>query len=97
LYRLKFGKRALKEWRALDTGIQRQFQKKLDKILVNPHVPSMHLSGFPGCYRIKLRKAGMRLGYKVIEAEIVVLVIAVGPRDKDEIYEDFAERYNAGS
>jgi mRNA interferase RelE/StbE len=96
LYKLKFGKRAWKEWRALDTSVQRQFQKKLDKVLRSPHVLSMRLHGFPNCYRIKLRKAGMRLGYKVVDDQLLVMVIAVGPRDKDEIYEDFTARYNEG-
>lgn len=56
----------------------------------------MRLHGYQNAYRIKLRKAGMRLGYKVFDKELVVLVIAVGPRDKNEVYEDFAENYQKG-
>ena len=96
MYRLKFHKRAWKEWSELDKSVQRQFQKKLDKVLINPHIPSMRLSGLAKSYRIKLRRAGYRLGYRVIDEQVVVYVIAVGLRDKDEIYKDFDLRYNEG-
>jgi mRNA interferase RelE/StbE len=96
IYDLKFGDQARREWNRLDSSIQRQFKKKLDQILINPHIPSARLHGYKNSYRIKLRKAGYRLGYRVIDEEITVLVIAVGRRDKDEVYDDFALRYNAG-
>lgn len=96
-YRLQFGKRALKQWKKLDESVQHQFKKKLRQILQDPHIPSARLHGFKNSYRIKLRKAGYRLGYKVFDDRLVVLVIAVGRRDKDEIYQDFAAHYNDGS
>jgi mRNA interferase RelE/StbE len=96
IYRLAFGKRAQKQWEKLDRNLQNQFKKKLESILVNPHIPSARLHGYPNSYRIKLRSAGYRLGYKVLDDRLIVLVIAVGRRDKDEIYNDFALNYNEG-
>jgi mRNA interferase RelE/StbE len=96
IYRLAFGKRAQKQWDKLDHGIQQQFKKKLSRILENPHIPSAQLHGFRNSYRIKLRKAGYRLGYKVIDDRLLVLVVAVGRRDKDEVYADFALNYREG-
>ena len=96
-YELKFGKQALRNWERLDAAIRRQFQKKLQKVLENPQIPSARLHGYSNSYRIKLRKAGYRLGYKVFDDQVIVLVIAVGRRDKGEVYEDFALNYNEGN
>lgn len=85
-YRLKFLPSALKEWRKLDGSIQAQLKKKLAERLIVPHVPASALSGFEHHYKIKLRASGYRLVYEVIDEEVIVLVIAIGKRDKDEVY-----------
>ena len=85
-YSLKFLPIALREWKKLDPSIQSQLKKKLKERLENPYVPASQLHGFENHYKIKLRASGYRLVYEVIESEIVVLVIAVGKRDKSEIY-----------
>lgn len=95
-YELKFGRRALRDWQSLDSSIRKQFQKKLAKVIENPHIPAAKLRGYENSYRLKLRKAGYRLGYRVFDQEVVVLVIAVGRRDKDGIYKDFDLQYNEG-
>lgn len=95
-YELKFGKRALKEWNRLDSSIRAQFERKLREIVRNPHIPSARLHGFSNAYRLKLRKAGYRLGYIVLDEQVIVLVLAVGRRDKDKIYDDFTARYREG-
>lgn len=93
-YRLRFGRHALRQWKKLDPSIQQQFKKKLAKALENPHNPSTALKGFRNSYRIKLRRVGYRLGYKVVDKQLVVLVISVGRRDKGQIYADFALHYS---
>ena len=95
-YKLEFGKRAQKQWDKLDHDIKQQFKKKLARILENPHIPSARLHGFQNSYRIKLRKVGYRLGYKVIDDRLIVLVVAIGRRDKSEKYENFALNYDEG-
>lgn len=80
-YRLEFGKRAQRQWQKLNPDIRNQFKKKLGRVVENPHIPSA-LHGFPNSYRIKLRSVGYRLGYRVIDDRLIVLVIAVGRRDK---------------
>lgn len=91
-YNLKFLPTALKEWKKLDNTIQAQFKKKLKERLESPHVVSSQLSGFENHYKIKLRASGYRLVYEVIDAEIFVLVIAIGKRDKDTVYKKAKER-----
>ena len=85
-YSLRFKQEALKEWRRLDNSLKIQFKKKLKERLQNPCVPSVRLSGRDNRYKIKLRNAGYRLVYEVRESEFVVVVIAVGKREKNSIY-----------
>jgi mRNA interferase RelE/StbE len=91
-YELKFLHAALKEWQKIAPPIREQFKKKLAERLINPHVPSAKLSGYDSVYKIKLRAAGYRLAYEVMDDELVVLVLAVGKRDKDAIYRKLNER-----
>ena len=85
-YKLKFLPTALKEWKKLDNTIQIQFKKKLKNRLKSPHIPGSQLSGFQNHYKIKLRTSGFRLVYEVVDEDILILVIAVGKRDKNIVY-----------
>ncbi|MBK6286750.1 MAG: type II toxin-antitoxin system RelE/ParE family toxin [Gammaproteobacteria bacterium] len=86
-YELAFKTSALKEWKKLGHTVQEQFKKKLAERLKNPHVPSAALSGATNIYKIKLRQAGYRLVYSVEDKTITVIVIAVGKRDRNEVYD----------
>ncbi len=92
-YELEFHEAALKEWRKLDGSIQALFKKQISKRLQAPHVPSARLRGdLQNTYKIKLRDAGYRLVYEVIDQRLVVVVIAVGRRDHDTVYLEAAHR-----
>ncbi len=91
-YSLEFLEVALREWRKLDGSLREQFKKKLQERLQNPRVDSARLRQLPDCYKIKLRRSGYRLVYKVIDREVVVLVIAVGKREGLAVYEAAAKR-----
>lgn len=91
-FELGFLEDALKEWRKLDNTLRQQFKEKLVKRLVQPHVPASKLSGFKNRYKIKLRSAGYRLVYEVRDSELVVLVVAVGRRDRNAVYKAAALR-----
>ena len=86
-YELEFKKSALKEWNKLGQPIKDQFKKKLKERLENPHVPSASLTGAANLYKIKLRQLGYRLVYSVEDKTITVTVIAVGKRDRNEVYD----------
>ena len=95
-YDLEFNVDALREWRKLDGSIRSQFKKQLAKRLLEPHVPSARLHGdLQNTYKIKLRDAGYRLVYEVIEQRLVIVVMAVGRRDHDEVYLVASKRRNA--
>ena len=85
-YKLKFEKRAWKEWEKLGHPVKEQFKKKLAERLENPRVPSAKLSGHADRYKIKLRSAGYRLVYQVLDDEVVVSVIAIGKRENSDVY-----------
>jgi mRNA interferase RelE/StbE len=85
-YKLKFLPSALKEWKKLDSLIRQQLKKKLSERLQKPHVQSAQIFGYANHYKIKLRSTGYRLVYEVIDNELVVLVIAIGKREKGVVY-----------
>ena len=91
-YELEFLESALKEWKALNANTREQFRKKLTERCENPHVPSAKLRGSSDRYKIKLRSAGYRLVYTVEDDRLVVLVIAIGRRDRSEVYEKAKRR-----
>lgn len=86
-YKLEFKKSALREWEKLGNNIKEQFKKKLKERLENPHVPAAALSGVPHLYKIKLRQLSYRLVYAVHDNTITVTVIAVGKRNRNEVYQ----------
>lgn len=92
IYELDFLEDADKEWRKLDKSVRLQFSKKLAERIKNPHVPSSRLKGMPDCYKIKLRSVGYRLVYQVEDDVLVIIVIAIGRRDRNEVYEVAAGR-----
>lgn len=85
-YDLAFFDAALKEWRKLDSNTREQFKSKLAERLENPKVPSARLYGAKDRYKIKLRNAGYRLVYEVRDQQLIVLVVAVGKRERNEVY-----------
>lgn len=91
-YKLKFHEEAKREWDKLDWTIQRQFLSVLEKRLPNPRVQSAKLRDAPNCYKIKLRAIGYRLVYQVMDAEVVVLVLAVGKREGGIAYRKMKDR-----
>ena len=80
-YTVKFRDDALKEWLKLDKTIQQQFVKKLKKCSENPHIPSA-----------KLRASGFRLVYQVIDDMLIIAVVAVGKRERSNVYNLASER-----
>jgi mRNA interferase RelE/StbE len=83
---LAFLDEALKEWRKLDNATREQFKAKLAERLQKPKVASARLHGAKERYKIKLRNAGFRLVYQVRDQELIVLVVAVGRQERNDVY-----------
>ena len=91
-YELGFVDGALAEWRKLDGSIREQFKKKLAERLEAPRVPASKLSGHTDRYKIKLRSVGYRLVYEVRDEQLIVVVVAVGKRERSAVYRTAARR-----
>ena len=89
---LRFVDEALAEWRKLDGSTREQFKNKLAERLDAPRVPAARLSGHPDRYKIKLRSVGYRLFYEVRDEELIVVVVAVGKRERSAVYRAAARR-----
>jgi mRNA interferase RelE/StbE len=92
-YRLAFHDAALVEWQKLDPSVKEPLRKLLKKRLESPRAMNAKLHGdLVDCYKIKLRAQGYRLIYQVIELQLMVLVVSVGKRDKNAVYESAMKR-----
>lgn len=91
-YELEFSEKAWKEWQKLGGNLREQFKRKLQERLLNPHVPADRLSGLGNAYKIKLRGAGYRMVYRVKDEVLIVTVIAVGKRERGDVYNNAGDR-----
>lgn len=91
-YVVEWDPKALKELRKLDGAARLQFLKKLEERQGRPRVPGDALHGMKDCYKIKLRGAGYRLVYRVEDERIVILVLAIGKRERSAVYEQAGKR-----
>lgn len=92
IYKIKFTPISNKEWKKIDYAIRMQFKKKLEKIVHDPKIVKNKLSGYKNIYKIKLRSSGFRLAYEVKDQEIVVLVLSVGKRENNKVYDNLKDR-----
>ena len=91
-FELEFDPRAWKEWKKLGDTVRQQLKKKLAEVLLNPRIEANRLHSLPDCYKIKLRSSGYRLVYQMIDHEVVVFVVAVDRREREQAYRKAAER-----
>lgn len=93
VYSIRVHDEFVAELNKLDHTIKQQLRKKLDKVVENPHIPKNRLSGgLHNCYKIKLKKAGVRLIYQVNDDEIYILLLTVGKREDNEVYDTAIRR-----
>ncbi|WP_434611411.1 type II toxin-antitoxin system RelE family toxin [Pseudomonas sp. R1-7] len=85
-YGVEWDPKALKELKKLDGAIRLRLLKKLRERQEYPRVPGDALHGMKDCYKIKLRGAGYRLVYRVEDERIVILVVAIGKRERSNVY-----------
>ena len=96
-YNLEFDHRALKEWNKLGDTVRQQFKKQLVEIMKNPRIEANRLRELPDCYKVKLKSAGFRLIYQVLDQEIAVFVVAIGKREREAAYEVAQDRLSPQS
>lgn len=94
-YQVMLTPESKKEWDNTDHSIQIQLKKKLQKVRYNPIVPKNKLSGMTDCYKIKLKRAGYRLVYQVVDDTIQLIVWAVDKREDSKVYDSALKRLDA--
>jgi mRNA interferase RelE/StbE len=60
--------------------------------LTEPRIPASKLRRSSNRYNIKCRASGYCLVYEVREHELLVLVVAVGKRERNAVYRQTAQR-----
>ena len=79
----------------MDGSVKETLRKLLQQRVNSPHVPGGALHGdLLGCYKIKLKKQGIRLIYRVDEGALIVMVMAVDKREDAAVYRSAMERVN---
>lgn len=92
---------AEKDLRSLDGSQQILVRKAIKKVQQNPlpvdeqgygkPLGNFSGSGLSGFLKIKLRTAGLRIVYKLIRTETSMLIVVIGARADDEVY-DLAQK-----
>ena len=96
-WKLVYLPEAAKDLKNLDGSQKLMVIKAIDKVLQNPLPVSKGGYGKPlgnkqgsdlsGFLKIKLRNAGIRVVYKLVWTETEMLVVVIGARADDEVYE----------
>jgi mRNA interferase RelE/StbE len=93
MHDLLFLPEAAKELDRLDKAVRTKLLLKLEERLENPEVESARLSGeLSSCFKIKLKREGVRLVYQVDNFKVIVTVISIGKREESAVYRDATKR-----
>lgn len=104
-YSYKLIPAAKRDLDSLDGSQKKAVLKALDKLVLNPK--SIFDGGYgqplgnkgstklSGLLKIKLRGAGIRIVYDLVEKDGVVCVIVIGLRKDEEVYKEAAKRLRA--
>lgn len=93
-YKVEFIKTAEKEYLALDNSQRMIIAKGIKKIMRLGTKAGVPLKGdLKGCYKIKARKAGLRIVYCQKDNAIEIMqIISIGKRDKLQVYLNASKR-----
>ena len=98
MWTVVFTQEAEKDYDALDGSIQPQVESAIYKVAQNPLPKTEGGYGTPlggnlaGLCRIKLRKLGIRIVYKLVRTDTTMKIIVIAARADDAVYEIAAKR-----
>lgn len=97
IWNVDFLPEATRDMNKLDSSQRKYILKAVDKVQTNPLPQSEGGYGKPlgnkngtdlsGFLKIKLKSAGLRIVYKIIREDTKMLIIVVGVRDDNAVYE----------
>ncbi len=95
-YKIEFLPDAAREFDALDGSLKKLAAKQLDKIAERPELGEtlgkrmgIDLTGYRKTY---FGKKGYRIVYEIQRQRLVVLIIGIGKREREEIYREIGRR-----
>ena len=101
-WKVEYLPEAVKDLKNLDGSQRVLVQKAIKKVSQNPLPENEGGYGKPlgnhnktslaGFLKVKLRGAGLRIVYKLIRTETEMLVVIIGARADDEVYEQAQKR-----
>ncbi len=101
-WKINYLPEAVKDLRNLDGSQRKLVRKAIDKVSENPLPISEGGYGKPlgnrgnnnltGLLKIKLRSAGIRVVYKIIRQDNDMMIIVIGAREDDEVYDIASKR-----
>jgi mRNA interferase RelE/StbE len=80
MYQLTFTKRAEKALLAMPRGTARVIRDKLRLLAANPYAPNNNATRLQGRAGYRLRIGDWRVIYDIVEGDLVILVLDIGPR-----------------
>lgn len=92
-YEVVFIDEAMKDFQKLDGSVKKLVTIAISKMEVRANVLGEQLTSkfginLVGCRKIKLRKAGIRIVYRIVgERAEIVEIITIGKREDNEVYE----------
>jgi len=96
MYDFKFHAEAEKELGKLNKSVQVLFTKTLKKILKSPELGidlgNKNNLDLSGCKKMYFDNKRYRIVYKIIDDEVMIYLIAIGKRDKMDVYRNASER-----
>ena len=96
MYDFKFHVEAEKELGKLNKSVQVLFTKTLKKILKSPELGidlgNKNNLDLSGCKKMYFDNKRYRIVYKIIDDEVMIYLIAIGKRDKMDVYRNASER-----
>lgn len=97
IYKIKFHKKAKKEFEKLDGRLQLSAAKKIQQLRKNPGSQGKRLGkkygiDLLGCRSLKFDDTRMRIVFSVKEDVIEVHILSVGKRSDEEVYQEASKR-----
>ena len=89
-FKIKFHPDAKKDYDNLDNSVKIKVVKLLKKLSTQPKLGkplgNTNLSDLTGLFKLYVENKKYRIVYKIVDKELLILIIGIGKRDNNDIY-----------
>ena len=103
-WKIEFFDEVYDDYEKLNKAQINQVNNAISRVAINPLPKNEGGYGKPlgkvrnidltGCFKIKLKKAGIRVVYQLVRTETEMTIIVIGARRDDEVYDEAYKRLN---